>query len=244
MAHDVLEHDDGVVDHEPDRQREREQGHVVDRKIERVHRRAGADERNRHRERGNDRCRDRAQEQEDHQHDQADRYDQRLLHVGDRLADRDGAVVEHFHADRRRDRRAVLRQARAHGIHHRHRVGIGLALDRQHDRTVVVEPARDLVVLDAVDDARDLVKVDRRAVAVGHHDLAIFLRLGHGAGGGERHALLRPVERPDRGVRIGLRDDGADVVERDVARRRGDRVDLHAHGEFLRTVDQHLGDAR
>ena len=50
MADDVFQHDDGVVDHEADRQCQRQQRHVVDRKIEGVHRRASADQRNRHRE--------------------------------------------------------------------------------------------------------------------------------------------------------------------------------------------------
>ena len=55
-------------------------------------------------------------------------------------------------------------------------VGVGLALDRQHDGAGIVEPARDLVVLDAVDHARDLVELDRRAVAIGNDDVAVVAR--------------------------------------------------------------------
>ena len=40
VADDVLQHDDGVIDHEADRQGQRQQRHVVDREVERVHRRA------------------------------------------------------------------------------------------------------------------------------------------------------------------------------------------------------------
>src|SRR5262249_31986235 len=123
-------------------------------------------------------------------------------------------------------------------------IRVGLALDRKHDGALVVEPARDLVVLDAVDDARDLVEVDRRAVAIGNDDLAVLLRLGHRARRRQRHALLRAVERSDRRVGVGLGDDVADVVERNVARRGGHRVDLHPHSEFLRAVHQHLRHAR
>ena len=36
---DVLQHDDGVVDDEADRQRQRQQRDVVDRKAEQIHRR-------------------------------------------------------------------------------------------------------------------------------------------------------------------------------------------------------------
>ena len=71
---------------------------------------AGADQRHRHRQRGDDGRGNRAQEQEDHHHDQGDRDRQRLLHVHDQVANGDRAVVEHLHADRRRDHRAVLRQ--------------------------------------------------------------------------------------------------------------------------------------
>ena len=56
-------------------------------------------------------------------------------------------------------------------------------------------------------------------------------------------SALLPCQRADRRVGVGLGDDGADVVERNVARRGRDRIDLDAHGEFLRAVDQHLGDA-
>ena len=124
------------------------------------------------------------------------------------------------------------------------RVGVGLALDREHDGALVVEPARDLVVLDAVDDAGDLVELDRRAVALGHDDVAVVRRMRHRAGGGQRHVLLRSGQDADRRVGIGLGNDGADVVERDVARGRRHRIDLDANGEFLRAVDQHLRDAR
>ena len=95
-----------------------------------------------------------------------------------------------------------------HRVDHRDRVGVGLALDRQHDRAVVVEPARDLVVLDAVDDVGDLVELDRRAVAIGHHDVPVV----------RRPAASRPVassvtfcsgagQRADRRVGIGLGED-------------------------------------
>ena len=69
----------------------------------------------------------------------------------------------------------IGRDALLHRVDDRDRVGIGLALDRQHDRAVAVEEARDAVVLDAVDDVGDLVELDRRAVAVGDDDLAVVL---------------------------------------------------------------------
>ena len=70
VADDVLEHDDGVVDHEADRQRQRHQRQVVEAVAERVHHRERADDRERQRQARDERRRDVAQEQEDHQHDE------------------------------------------------------------------------------------------------------------------------------------------------------------------------------
>src|SRR5436305_1312133 len=79
-----------------------------------------------------------------------------------------------LHIDRARHQRAVLRQLAADRIHDRNGVGVRLTLDGENNGAVVVEPARDLVVLDAVDDTPDLVEVDRGAVTIGDHDLSVF----------------------------------------------------------------------
>ena len=168
---------------------------------------------------------------------------QRFLHVGDRIADRDRAVEQRLHADRRRNLRAELRQPGLHRVDHLDRVGVGLPLDRQHDRAVVVEPARDLVVLDAVDDVGDLAQPDRRAVAPGRDDVLVVRRPAHRARSQQRDVAVGAGQRADRRVGVRLGQHGADIVERDVARRRRHRIDLDAHRELLRAVDQHLGDA-
>ena len=72
----------------------------------------------------------------------ADRDRQRFLHVVDRLADRDRAVEQRLHLDRRRHLRAHCRQLVAHHVDDLDGVGVGLALDRQHDGARVVEPGR------------------------------------------------------------------------------------------------------
>ena len=72
VADDVFEHDDGVVDHEADRERQRHQRKIVDAVVEQIHHRERADDRHRHRHAGDDRRRQLPQEQEDHQ-DRPDR---------------------------------------------------------------------------------------------------------------------------------------------------------------------------
>ena len=49
---------------------------------------------------------------------------------------------------------------------------------------------------------------------------------------------------PDRRVGIALGEDGANVFHGQAVRCRRDRIDLDAHGEFLRPVHQNLGDTR
>ena len=50
MPLDIFDHDDGVVDHDADREHETEQREIVDRKAERGHRREGANQRHRDRD--------------------------------------------------------------------------------------------------------------------------------------------------------------------------------------------------
>ena len=101
IAGDVLDHDDGVVDHEAGRDGQCHQRQIVQAEPQQVHHRQRADQRQRHRQAGDDGRRQVAQEQEDHQHDQHDREAELELHVGDRGADRRGAVGQHRDVDRR-----------------------------------------------------------------------------------------------------------------------------------------------
>ena len=66
-------------------------------------------------------------------------------------------------------------------------------------------------------------------------------RLVHLPGGLKGDVLLRSVQRSDRGRGVGARDRGANVFERQPARRGGLRIGLDADGEFLRAVDIDLG---
>ena len=104
MPHDVLDDDDGVVDDEADRDRQRHQRQIVEAVAELVEHREGADQRQRHGDGGNDRRPEIAQEQEDHHHHQCDGQHQRELHVGDRGADGLGAVGNDIDLDGGRDR--------------------------------------------------------------------------------------------------------------------------------------------
>jgi hypothetical protein len=71
MALDVLDHDDGVVHHQPDGQHDGEQREQVQREAERLHQEDAADQGHRDGDDRHQRRADRTEEQEDHEdHDQ------------------------------------------------------------------------------------------------------------------------------------------------------------------------------
>ena len=81
-AHDVLQKDNGVIDQEPDGERERHQSQVVDRIIQRPHDQEGHQERKRQRHHRDEGVTRPAEENKDHQHHEDERDYQRVLHVG------------------------------------------------------------------------------------------------------------------------------------------------------------------
>ena len=101
IAEHVLDHHDGIVDHEADAHGQRHQRQVVDGKAGEPHGRKGAGERQWHRDSGGERRRRPAQEQRHHQHDQQDGGQQCELHVVDAGVDGAGEVGEHRNVDRR-----------------------------------------------------------------------------------------------------------------------------------------------
>ena len=78
---DVLDHHDGVVDHEAGGDGERHQREVVERVAEQIHHGEGADQRKRDGHAGNDGGAQAAQEEKDHHDHQADGQHQLKLHV-------------------------------------------------------------------------------------------------------------------------------------------------------------------
>ena len=122
MPVDVLDHDDGVVDHEPDREHQCEQRHQVDRVAERRQDREHADQRQRD---GDDRDDGRAkiaEEQKDHHDDDDRRLAERLHHLPQRGADEIGGVVSDRRVQPRRQLALDLGERLAHVGDHRQRI--------------------------------------------------------------------------------------------------------------------------
>jgi hypothetical protein len=89
----ILDHHDGVVDHDADGEHEGEQRDGVGRHAKRQHRREGADQRHWHRNQRDDGRAPVAEEQEDHDHDQRKRFGKRTDDLVNRGVHEIGRVI-------------------------------------------------------------------------------------------------------------------------------------------------------
>ncbi|CUI60289.1 Uncharacterised protein [Achromobacter xylosoxidans] len=244
VAGDVLQHDDGVVDHEAGADGQRHQRQVVGRKARQVHHAEGADQGQRHRQAGNQRGRQVAQEQEGHQHHQPDREGQFPLHAAHRSADALGAVGQHAHLHRRRQAGGQLRQQRLDLVGHGDDVGAGLALDVHQHRRLAVDPGGQVAVLGAVLHRGDLAQPHRRAIAPGHDQVAVFLRAPQLVVGVHDDRTHRAVEAALGLVGVGLGDGLLQVGQLQSARGQRHGVGLHPHRGALAAGQAYHAHAR
>ena len=244
MTDDVLQHDDGIVDHEAHGEGQGQQRYVVDRVAAEIHAGEGADHRNRQGDRRDHGCAEAAQEEIDGDDDQDRRQGQRKLDVGDRLADGLGPVGEQVDFDTGRQFGLDLRDDRLDPIDHFDRVGIGLAIDTHHDGAGPVQPARHLVVLDAVDGRRDIGDADWRPILPGDDHRHVIGCLVDRPRGFEDRILLLIGDRSDWLTRVGVDDRSLQFLHRQAADGELVEIGTNANGELLRAEDQHLRHAR
>ena len=102
VAHDVFPHHDGVVDQQPDGQRQAHQRQDVQREAQGAHDDEGADHRHGQRQAGDHRAAPAVEEEEDDEDREQAAQQQRGLNVLDRLANEGRAVHDHAQADVRR----------------------------------------------------------------------------------------------------------------------------------------------
>src|SRR5207237_9619606 len=118
-------------------------------------------------------------------------------------------------------------------------VGAWLALDRQNDGPLLVEPGGNQLVLSQADGVADIAYADRRAIAIGDDQVVVLFRVEQLIVGVKRVGLARAVERTFRKVDIGLAKRRPHVLEVDAAGRQRFRIELHANGGLLLTADTH-----
>jgi hypothetical protein len=122
-AMDVLDLDDRIIDHDADREHDREQRQHVDRCAEERHHHEGGDHGDRDRHHRDDGGAPVAQEEEDHQDHEADALGERPQHTADRRADELALVVENLAQGAGRERFLQILHLVADRIGDRERVG-------------------------------------------------------------------------------------------------------------------------
>ena len=173
LLHDalhVLDHHDGVVDEEPDRQHEGEEGEGVDRIAEGRQDAEGAQEHHRHRDRRDQRGAPVLQEDVHHHEDQHDGLQERLHDVLDGDLDEGRGVDRIDVADVGRELRRQARHRLLDGVHGRQRIGARRQLDGEARAGMAVVAAVEAVAVLPELDPRHVADCDGRAVALGLQD--------------------------------------------------------------------------
>ena len=164
VAEDILEDDDGVVDHHPDRQSQRQGCEVVERKAEEAHEAEGGDQRGRDCERDDEGRAPRAQEDKDHEDRQHGAIDDVHLDVLDRLLDVLGAVEGDVVKEARRKVLGKLVHLFACGPIHVNQIGAGARRDTETEGGRQVVTGHAAFVTDAELGETDIRKPDRTTV--------------------------------------------------------------------------------
>ena len=217
VADDVLEHDDGVVHHESDGQGERHQGEIVEAVAQQVHHRKGPDDGHGQSEGRDDGGGNVSQENEDHHDDQSNGQQQGELHIVDRRTNRDGAVIKDIDLDRGRNMLLQSGQQLLDAVDDRDGVGSRLLLDRQHDGSNPVEPARGLVVQHAVGHAAEFVQANWRTIPIGHHHGPELQSIHPLAVGEDGVGVVLSIKRAGGKNGVSRLQRGGDVIDPDLA---------------------------
>ena len=240
VTHDVLQHHDRVIDHQPHRERNRQQRNIVEAVAQPKHDGECADQGNRQRQRRDDRRHHVPQENEYHQHHQRHGEAHGEFDIVNRIANRLRTIVTQFDLDRRRQ---LLRETGHHrfdGVDRGHGVGVRLAPNRHRDRTLTIGPTRRFDRFHTVLHQRDVAKAHWASGGRGDDQIGKFGGARELAVGGDDERLTRTFERTHRRVRVSLPHGGRDIVERESARGSGLGIDTQADRKFLLTIDVHL----
>ncbi len=194
---DVLEHDDRVVDHQPDRQHHGEQGQQVERIAQHPEDGEAGQQADRHGERGDEGRAPAAQEQEDHQHHQDCGLGQRVPDPFDRTFDKDRDVGGRLDRHAGGKLRLDLRRQPLGGLRDGERIGAGLADDAHAHADLAVEAEGRVGIFRPLLDARDIAQPHQIAVAATpHYQGAEVGRGGETAIDPQRQVLLGGFDPP------------------------------------------------
>ena len=170
MPLDVLDHDDGVVDDDTDRQHQSEQRQRVDREPRREHHREGADDGDWYRDERDDRGPPRLQKENDHDDDHQRSEEQRVDHLADRIAHEQCRIVHGRPFDALREPGLQVGHLRANGAGERQRVRARRLEHHDGDGRLVVEQRAQAERAGTELDARNIAQTSDRSVSAGLDD--------------------------------------------------------------------------
>ena len=177
IAGNVLQHDDGVIDDEADRDGQRHQRQVVDGIAEQPHQGACAEQGERHSHARNYGGPQTAQEDENNHDDKHYGDEQGELHIVDGGANGLCAVGQSEDVNCRRNCGTQLRHSFFDLIDDFDDIGTGLLKDDQNDAALAVGPGGLLHVLRTGHCLSDIAHTQRCPIAIGNDDIVPILRL-------------------------------------------------------------------
>jgi hypothetical protein len=228
---DVLQHHDGVVHHQADREHEAEQDEDVDGIAEQRHHREGRDDADGDGQRGHERGADVPQEQVDDQQHEREGEAERLEHLEHRRLDERGAVEVDAQLDALRQRRQDFLHGGANPARDLHGVRLGLLLDAEADGRDHVGARRAALVLGADTHVRDVAEAHEVAVSAAPDDQRREVLGAHQARArAQRELALRRLEPARRELDVLAPERCGDVFRGDAARGHRLAVQPQAHG--------------
>ena len=242
MAVDVLQHHDGVIHHQTDRQHHRQQGHQVYREAEHIHHHHYADKTERN---GDDRDDDRAERTEeqgdDHQNDGGCLQDG-LDNLVDGLVDRHGGVIHHVETHGARHIALKARQQRQHIVGDVDGVGCRCGVDRHDHRFAAIGAGSIDVVALLEGHLGNVGKADHLAVTGSNNQtlqLVDILDLGLGVAVEQGKVTGRLT---CRGLIVVAVEHRHHVAGRQVEGRHLGRIQPYPQGKLDTAVEVNLGD--
>ena len=176
---DILDHDDRVVDKQPDRERQPEQGQRVDAEAQHVEYAKGAEQHDGHCDRGDQHRAPALQEDEHHEDHEQDRLEQRFLHLTHRQLDEGGRIIGIAVGQAVGEIGAKLGHPRLDAVGGLECVGARRQRDRHARSGVTIDTDDRAVIFGADLDPRDILDPHRRAIGqcLQHDILELFDRL-------------------------------------------------------------------
>ena len=244
VAHDVLAHDDRVVDQQPDAKAQGHQRQKIEGEAERVKRNKGRDHRDRQGEPGDDRAAPTVQEQKHDQYREHRAFDDRFLDAIDAALDRIRGRIDHPQLDLGGQALLEERDRLGDAMPGVDDIRILRFLKIERDRRAAVD-ARDRVLLFLpVDDGRDLGQVDRSASLLRDDDPSELHRVLDLAFDPDDRVGRTSRDATGRHVLVGGANGVDDLIDAQAQRGERLRLDLDQNLPCYAPVDVNSRDAR